>query len=285
MAVGDYEKLLDNLLEVGIESDDRTGVGTLKTFGAIWRHNMAEGFPLITTKYVPLRLVFEELKWFLRGETSAKELQDRKVHIWDEWATEEQCAKYGRKAGDLGPVYGWQWRRFGAAYPDGSGKSFDQLAYVINQIRMNPTSRRIICSAWNPLQINEVELPACHTLWQVQVQDNVLNLHVFCRSIDCFLGLPFDIASYALLLSMLSHVTKKRAGELLFSITDLHLYKNHIAAAHKQIARTPYLWPSLSIASKLQRRDKVQQLLEIEYDDLTLSGYSHHPRIAAPVAV
>lgn len=270
-----YQKLLKYVLEYGEEHDDRTGVGTLSVFGHQWRHDVGnDGFPLMTSKRMPLRIVAEELFWFLRGSSNAKELQERNVRIWDEWATEEQCAKFGRQEGDLGPIYGPMWR----TYP-GYGGPVDQIAELICDITDTPNSRRLIVNAWHPYYAKHVTLPPCHTLWQVKCHEKSrrLDIHLYARSIDAFLGGPFDIASYALLMIMIAKVTGYSPGDLIVSFGDLHIYKNHIDAVKEQLSRGPYPLPTVVWHGNC--------LSTAKWDDIELLNYSHHPTIKAPVAV
>jgi len=272
-----YHKLLLHILVNGEPHQDRTGVGTKSVFGYQWRHNMREGFPLLTTKRVSLRWVFEELRWFLSGSTDETLLRAQGVDIWKEWATAEQCAKFGREAGDLGPIYGKQWRDF-----DGS----DQIGQLLDDLQRSPNSRRLIVSAWHPRESRQVSLPPCHTLYQVKVHDdNSLSLHLYARSIDAFLGLPYNIASYGLLLEMLAAVTKRESRDLVISFGDLHLYSNHNDQAHEQLSRTPRPLPSLKISLPDPQADPLANLLAIRYEHLDLQGYDPHPAISAEVAV
>lgn len=288
MYFDNYEKSLRHIVMHGQYHSDRTGVGTRRVFGAVFSHDMRNGFPLITTKFVSLRNVATELMWFLRGYSHNDFLQAHGCTIWDEWATAEKCAKFEREEGDLGPVYGYQWRSFGADYPY-TENGIDQLAVVVEAIYNNPDSRRLLCSAWNPRDVSQVELPPCHVLWQVQCDRNtrVMNMHVFCRSIDAFLGMPYDIASYALLLTLLCQVTGYTPGMLQLSITDYHLYNNHSHQVDKQLARNPYHFPLVSydlpVADNWERA--MELIIDTDIRSYILSNYQHHAAIKAPVAV
>lgn len=273
-----YLDLLEKVIVYGEPHEDRTGVGTRSTFGMQWQHNMRYGFPLLTTKQIPFRWVAEELFWFLSGSCDERELSAKGVDIWQEWATEEQCAKFGRPPGDLGPVYGRLWRSFPAV------AEVDQIAYVVNEIVNNPNSRRIICTGWHPYYQDKVALPPCHTLWQIKCgSHDRLSLHLYARSIDIFLGLPFNIASYGLLLELLAYATGKKAYNLIFSFGDLHIYNNHLTQATAQLFREPREAPRLTISAKGD--SPLEKVLNCQWGDLSLSGYSPHPKIPAPIAV
>jgi thymidylate synthase len=275
-----YLNLLQDVLDNGETHDDRTGVGTLSVFGRQWRHNMQEGFPLLTTKRVSLRWVFEELKWFLSGSTFEPELAARGVDIWKEWATEEQCAKFGRQPGELGPVYGRLWRGF----PSDVG-NVDQIQELMTDIDLNPNSRRLIVTGWHPHHHGSVALPPCHTMWQIKCHaDMTMSLHLYARSIDIFLGLPFNIASYGLLLSMIARVTSYVPRDLVISFGDLHLYSNHVEQAREQLSREERPLPRLSVQPHIAMTP-LRRLLNIQWEDITLTGYDPHPKIAADVAV
>lgn len=290
-----YQDLLRYVIDNGEPHSDRTGVGTCSVFGAQWRHDMRTGFPLLTTKRTAYRWVAEELFWFLRGENRVDSLKAAGVDIWDEWATEEQCAKFGRTAGDLGPIYGPLWRKFPAA----NGGSTDQIAQLLWDIRHNPESRRIICTGWHPQLSREVTLPPCHTLWQVKVhkgeagvEPDEISLHMYARSIDIFLGLPFDIASYALLLELIAFVSGMAPRYLIISFGDLHLYNNHREQADLLLSREPKELPTLSWAQlfpiiRQGQRDSMMALMDIAHMRTMpqLIGYAPHPRIAADVAI
>jgi thymidylate synthase len=277
-----YLGLLETVLTQGKERRDRTGVGTRGLFGAQLRFDLRLGFPLLTTKKVHLKSVVHELLWFLRGETHVASLQAAGVTIWDEWATAEQCARFGRPPGDLGPTYGHQWRNYGATrLPDGTyaKDGVDQLAEVVRTIREQPSSRRLVVTGWNPEEAAAVALPPCHTLFQLHVQDGELSCHLYQRSADLFLGVPFNIASYALLTCMLAQVTGTRPGDFVHSFGDVHLYLNHLEQAKEQLSREPRAPPTLRLDPA--RRE----LLDFRFEDVVLEGYQPHPAIKAPVAV
>jgi len=277
-----YLDLLEELLAHGKPREDRTGTGTLGLFGQQLRFDLREGFPLLTTKKVHMKSVIHELLWFLSGSTNEKDLRDKGVKIWSDWATEEQCAKFGREAGDLGPIYGKQFRSFGAEErPDGtySSDGFDQISNVVEQIRNNPSSRRLVVSAWNPKEATQVALPPCHTLFQFYVQDGELSLQLYQRSADYFLGIPFNIASYAALVHMVAQVAGLKVGEFVHTFGDVHLYKNHIEQAKLQLSREPKDLPTLRL------NPSVDELQDFEYIDFVLSDYQPHPAIKAPVSV
>lgn len=297
-----YLDLLRYVRDAGVPHQDRTGVGTVSVFGAQWRHDMRTGFPLLTTKRIPLRWVFEELRWFLSGSSSVAALQKEGVDIWDEWATEEQCAKFGREAGDLGPVYGPMMRAFPCGWSDADKQHYmeeerisdpatrttDQIAELLNDVKTNPNSRRLIVTHWHPYYQKWVTLPPCHTLWQVKVYEATqeLSLHLFCRSIDTFLGLPFDIASYALLLHMLCAVLRLTPRELVISISDLHIYNTHQEAVEIQLARSPRELPQLEIIRSNTTYDTpLDELLNMRWKNIKLTDYVPHSSIKAPVAI
>ena len=274
-----YLDLLRDILENGAEQHDRTGVGTLSVFGRQLRCDLSEGFPLLTTKKVHFKSIAIELLWFLRGETNVRWLQERGVSIWDEWADEN---------GDLGPVYGHQWRRFPMVgepmpQPDGTvlhqAGQVDQIAKLVEAIRKTPDSRRLIVSAWNPGEVDQMALPPCHTLWQVRIAGGKLHLQLYQRSADMFLGVPFNIASYALLLEMLAHVTGYAPGDFVHSMGDAHIYSNHLEQVETQLARTPKPLPKLRI------NREVSSIFDFRYEDFTFEGYDPDPAIKAPVAV
>ena len=260
-----YLALLQDILDNGVQRDDRTGTGTLGVFGRQMRFDLSRGFPLLTTKKLHLKSIVLELLWFLRGDTNVRWLQERGVSIWDEWADE---------SGDLGPVYGRQWRSWTA--PD--GRVIDQIAGVIESLKTNPNSRRHIVSAWNPADVDDMALPPCHCLFQFFVADGKLSCQLYQRSADVFLGVPFNIASYALLTLMVAQVTGLKPGEFVHSFGDAHLYRNHLDQARLQLSRDPLPFPTMRIAP---RRD----LFSFEYEDFVLEGYQAHPAIKAPIAV
>ncbi len=277
-----YLDLLRTVLNEGVERSDRTGTGTRSIFGYQMRVDLRDGFPLLTTKKVHLKSIIHELLWFVRGETHVRPLQKAGVTIWDEWATPEQTARFGRKAGDLGPVYGHQWRNFGATErDDGTYESdgVDQLAYVVEQIRENPDSRRLIVSGWNPSEAERVALPPCHTLFQFYVSEGRLSCQLYQRSADVFLGVPFNIASYALLTMMVASVSKLEPGDFIHTFGDVHLYSNHLAQARLQLSRRPRPLPTMVIDPT------VQSLFDFRYEHFQLKDYLPYPRIKAPVAV
>jgi thymidylate synthase len=261
-----YLDLLRDALENGFERGDRTGTGTRAVFGRQMRFNLEDGFPMVTTKKLHLRSIIIELLWFLKGDTNIKYLKDNKVSIWDEWADEH---------GDLGPVYGKQWRSWAA--PD--GRTIDQIQWVLDEIRTNPNSRRLIVSAWNPADVNEMALPPCHCLFQFNVMDGKLNCQLYQRSADIFLGVPFNIASYALLTMMMARATGLKPGEFVHTFGDAHLYLNHVEQAELQLSREPLPLPTMRM-----NPDKTD-LFGWEYDDFQLENYQAHAHIKAPVAV
>lgn len=261
-----YLDLLRDILETGEDRDDRTGVGTRAVFGRQLRFDLADGFPLLTTKKLHLRSIIYELLWFLRGDTNVRWLQDHGVSIWDEWANED---------GDLGPVYGKQWRSWAA--PD--GRTIDQIAWVRNEIRRNPTSRRLIVSAWNPADVEDMALPPCHCLFQFSVMGGRLHCQLYQRSADIFLGVPFNIASYSLLLMMMARATDLEPGAFVHTFGDAHLYSNHFEQARLQLSRTPRARP------KMHLNPHKTDLFGWTYEDFRLDGYEPHPAIRAPVAV
>jgi thymidylate synthase len=260
-----YLQLLDEVLNHGIDREDRTGVGTRSVFGRQIRFDLAEGFPLLTTKKVHLRSIIYELLWFLRGDTNIAWLNENGVSIWDEWADE---------AGNLGPVYGKQWRSWEA--PDHN--TIDQIAWVEREIRQNPNSRRLIVSAWNPADVNLMALPPCHLLFQFYVSAGRLSCQLYQRSADIFLGVPFNIASYALLTMMMANATGLKLGEFVHTFGDLHLYRNHVDQAREQLSRHPRPLPKMLLA----QRSAIDQF---EFEDFSLVDYDPHPPIKAPVAV
>jgi thymidylate synthase len=261
-----YLDLLRDALENGFERGDRTGTGTRAVFGRQLRFNLEDGFPMVTTKKLHLRSIIIELLWFLKGDTNIKYLKDNKVSIWDEWADEN---------GDLGPVYGKQWRSWAA--PD--GRTIDQIQWVLDEIRTNPNSRRLIVSAWNPADVNEMALPPCHCLFQFNVMDGKLNCQLYQRSADIFLGVPFNIASYALLTLIMARATGLKPGEFIHTFGDAHLYLNHVEQAELQLSREPLPLPTMRL-----NPDKTD-LFGWEYEDFTLENYQAHAHIKAPVAV
>lgn len=261
-----YEDLLREVLETGHAKGDRTGTGTRSLFGKQIRYDLSQGFPLVTTKRVHTRSIIVELLWFLRGDTNIGYLHEHDVTIWDEWADEN---------GDLGPVYGAQWR----SWPTPDGGVIDQITDVVEQIRSNPDSRRLIVSAWNPADIPQMALAPCHALFQFEVHDGKLSCQLYQRSADLFLGVPFNIASYALLTHMVAQQTGLEVGDFVWTGGDCHIYDNHVEQVERQLSREPYPYPEL----RLNRRP--DSVLEYEPEDIEIVGYQHHPGIKAPVAV
>ena len=261
-----YLDLVRHVMEHGVDKEDRTGTGTRSVFGYQLRCNLADGFPLLTTKKVHLKSIIYELLWFLRGDTNVRWLQEHGVRIWNEWADEN---------GDLGPVYGSQWR----AWPDGNGGTIDQIAQVIDQIKNTPDSRRIMVSAWNVAEVPTMKLPPCHSLFQFYVAQGKLSLQLYQRSADLFLGVPFNIASYALLLMMVAHVTDLEPGEFIHTFGDAHIYRNHFDQIKEQLSREPRPLPRMVL------NPEVKSIDDYKYEDFTLEGYDPWPAIKAPVAV
>jgi len=277
-----YLGLLEELLTQGRPRSDRTGTGTLGLFGRQLRFDLRQGFPLLTTKKVHLKSILHELLWFLRGETNVASLQAVGVSIWDEWATAEQTARFGREPGDLGPIYGHQWRNFGATLrADGSYENdgVDQIARAIASIRNNPSSRRILVTGWHPEEADQVALPPCHTLFQFYVQDGELSAQLYQRSADYFLGVPFNIASYAALVHMVAQVTGLGVGDFVHTFGDVHLYTNHVEQAREQLSREPRALPRLTLDPN------VRELEDFRFEHLRLEGYDPHPRIRAAVSI
>lgn len=261
-----YLDLCERVLREGTEKHDRTGTGTISVFGHQMRFNLEDGFPLLTTKKLHLKSIIYELLWFLKGDTNVKYLQDHGVRIWNEWADEN---------GELGPVYGHQWR----SWPDYQGGHIDQITQLVEQIKKNPDSRRHIVSAWNVAEVNNMALPPCHTLFQFYVADGRLSLQLYQRSADIFLGVPFNIASYALLLQMMAQVTGLKAGDFVHTFGDAHIYLNHIEQVKLQLTRDPRPLPKMLI------NPDVKDLLDFKFEDFQLVDYDPHPHIAGVVAV
>ncbi|MDE6495875.1 MAG: thymidylate synthase [Duncaniella sp.] len=261
-----YLDLLRKIVETGVDRGDRTGTGTRSIFGYQMRFNLADGFPLLTTKKLHLKSIIYELLWFLRGDTNVKYLQDHGVRIWNEWADAD---------GNLGHIYGYQWR----SWPDYNGGYIDQIAEVVNTIKNNPESRRIIVSAWNVGDLKTMNLPPCHLLFQFYVADGRLSLQLYQRSADCFLGVPFNIASYALLLMMVAQVTGLEPGDFVHTLGDAHIYSNHFEQVAEQLSREPRPLPRMII------NPDVKELTDFKFEDFTLEDYNPHPHIKATVAV
>lgn len=261
-----YLDLLRHILEHGVRKEDRTGTGTISTFGYQMRFDLEKGFPLLTTKKLHLKSIIYELLWFLRGDTNARWLQERGVRIWNEWADPD---------GDLGHIYGYQWR----SWPDYDGGSIDQISQAVNDIIHNPDSRRIIVSAWNVADLDRMNLPPCHLLFQFYVADGRLSCLLYQRSADCFLGVPFNIASYALLTMMMAQVTGLRPGEFIHTLGDAHIYSNHLDQVRLQLSREPRALPRMEI------NPEVDSIFGFKYEDFRLTDYNPHPHIAGKVSV
>jgi thymidylate synthase/thymidylate synthase len=261
-----YEDLLADVLENGAEKGDRTGTGTLSVFGRQIRYDLAQGFPRITTKFIAMKAVKGELLWFLSGGTNVRWLQERGITIWDEWADE---------TGELGPVYGYQWR----SWPTPDGRHIDQIEQVLGELRTHPDSRRLVVSAWNPADLDKMALQPCHAMFQFYVADGKLSCQLYQRSADLFLGVPFNIASYALLTHMMAQQTGLDVGDFVWTGGDCHIYLNHVAQVKEQLSREPYPFPAL-------RLNEAPSIFEYSMDDIDASqGYRHHPKLQAPVAV
>ncbi|HYP54484.1 MAG TPA: thymidylate synthase [Pyrinomonadaceae bacterium] len=279
-----YQELLRSILEHGTEHSDRTGVGTVSHFGPQTRFDLREGFPIVTTKRVPFRWVAEELFWFISGDTDESNLRARGVDIWKEWADLGHTSRFGREAGDLGPVYGYLWRSFGGRYPERDG--VDQLARLIREIETNPNSRRLIVTGWDPRVCDEVDLPPCHTLFQFKVErEATLHCQLYQRSADAFLGVPFNISSYALLTHMVAHVCGLSVGEFVYTLGDYHIYLNHTEQVRQLLSREPLPPPRLEIVDEGGTLRGLEGLLRMRYEHLNLVGYKSHDKIEAPVAV
>lgn len=261
-----YLELCQRILNEGIKKEDRTGTGTMSLFGHQMRFDLNEGFPLLTTKHLHLRSIIYELLWFLRGDTNVRYLQKNGVRIWNEWADED---------GELGPIYGKQWRSFAGA----NGKTVDQISWVINEIKQNPDSRRLIVSAWNPAEMDHMALPPCHCLFQFYVSEGKLSCQLYQRSGDVFLGVPFNIASYALLTHMIAHVTGLEAGEFVHTLGDAHIYLNHVKQVKEQLTRKPYKLPTLRF------RRQVPSVFDFVYEDIEVIDYQAHPHIKGVVSI
>ena len=261
-----YETLLKHVRANGLVKTDRTGVGTISVFGYQMRFDLSDGFPLLTTKKLHLKSIIHELLWFLKGSTNISYLKENGVTIWDEWADEN---------GELGPIYGYQWR----SWPAPDGRHIDQISEAIKTIKSNPDSRRIIVSAWNVADINKMSLPACHVLFQFYVANGKLSCQMYQRSADLFLGVPFNIASFALLTMMVAHVCDLQPGDFVHTLGDTHIYSNHLEQVDLQLSRTPRPYP------KMVLNPNVKDIFEFKYEDFTLEGYDPHPPIKAPIAV
>jgi thymidylate synthase len=261
-----YLDLMQYVLDNGVTKEDRTGTGTISVFGYQTRYDLSAGFPAVTTKKLHLRSIIHELLWFLQGASNIKYLRDNRVTIWDEWADEN---------GDLGPVYGYQWR----SWPGPDGRSYDQISQLVDRLRNNPDSRRHIVSAWNVADVEGMALPPCHTMFQFYVANGKLSCQLYQRSADIFLGVPFNIASYALLTMMLAQVTGYQAGDFVHTFGDAHLYLNHLQQAKLQLSRQPYPLPQMKI------NPSVRSIFDFRYEDFELLNYQSHPRISAPIAV
>ena len=261
-----YLDLLQHVLDNGTQKGDRTGTGTISTFGYQTRYNLSEGFPMVTTKKLHYKSIVHELLWFLKGDTNIQYLRENGVRIWDEWADEN---------GDLGPVYGYQWR----SWPTPNGGSIDQITNVINSIKNNPNSRRHMVSAWNPALVDDMALPPCHTMFQFYVADGKLSCQLYQRSADSFLGVPFNVASYALLTMMIAQVTGLEPGDFVHTFGDLHIYNNHLEQVNLQLSRTPKKLPTLKI------NPDITDLFDFKFEDFELVNYEFHPHIKGIVAV
>lgn len=261
-----YLDLCRRIVSEGTKKEDRTGTGTISVFGHQMRFDLSEGFPLVTTKKLHTKSIIHELLWFLQGDTNVRYLQENGVRIWNEWADEN---------GELGPVYGKQWRSFTGA----NGKTVDQIQWVIDEIKRNPDSRRLVVSAWNPAEIDEMALPPCHCLFQFYVTEGKLSCQLYQRSADTFLGVPFNIASYALLTHMVAHVTGLKPGDFVHTIGDAHLYLNHLEQVNEQLTRTPYPLPTLKL------NPDVKSIFDFTYDDIEIVNYQAHPHIKGRVSV
>jgi thymidylate synthase len=288
-----YHDLLRSILEHGTGHEDRTGVGTISHFGYQTRFDLREGFPIVTTKRVPFRWVAEELFWFLSGDTNEANLRAKGVDIWKEWADEEHTQRFNREPGDLGPIYGYLWRSFGGHYPKHDG--VDQIARLIREIETKPNSRRLIVSGWDPRECDQVDLPPCHTLFQFKIERGafshdqtsarVLHCQLYQRSADAFLGVPFNISSYALLTHLVAHVCGLEPGDFIYTLGDYHIYKNHLPQVNELLTREPLPLPRLEINDKGEKLRGLEGLLSFRYEHLNFIGYESHAKIAAPVAV
>ena len=279
-----YHDLLKSILEHGKEHRDRTGVGTISHFGYQTRFCLRDGFPIVTTRKIPFRWVAEELFWFLSGDTNEANLRAKGVDIWAEWADQKHTQRFGREPGDLGPVYGYLWRSFGGHYPARDG--VDQIANLINEIHTNPNSRRLIVTGWDPRYADNVDLPPCHTLFQFKVEnERVLHCQLYQRSADAFLGVPFNISSYALLMHLVAHACQLEVGDFVYTLGDYHIYQNHLEQVHELLSRDPLPLPRLEIVDEGGRLRGLEGLLRARYENLNLASYQSHGKIAARVAV
>lgn len=271
------------VLENGETREDRTGIGTKSIFGYQMRFNLSEGFPLLTTKKLHFKSIVNELLWFLGGHTNNNWLTERGVSIWNEWADEKHTTYFNRQPGDLGPIYGHQWRNWGASIKSDGGyqnDGYDQINYIINEINNNPQSRRLIVSGWHPREVHQVDLPPCHTLFQFFVHKNKrLDCQLYQRSADVFLGIPFNIASYSLLILIIAQICKLRPGYFIHTLGDAHLYNNHFSQASLQLNREPRILPQIQLNSK------IKNIENFTYSDFYLNGYNPYPNIKAPVAI
>src|ERR1043166_1822400 len=294
-----YHDILRSILDNGTPHQDRTGVGTISHFGFQTRFNLREGFPIVTTKRVPFRWIAEELFWFLSGDTNEANLRARGVDIWKEWADEAHTRRFGREAGDMGPIYGYLWRSFGGNYPKRDG--VDQIARLINEIETNPNSRRLIVSGWDPGECDNVDLPPCHTLFQFKIENMnealpdgrgsdtllkrpILHCQLYQRSADAFLGVPFNISSYALLTHLVAHVCDLEVGEFIHTFGDLHIYSNHLDQVNEVLSREPMPLPTLQFVDADSLKG-LEGLLNFKFANLKLENYQSWGKIAAPVAV
>ena len=270
-----YLEMLKYVLESGEEKGDPQGVGNIATLGYQMRFKMDDGFPLVTTKRMPLKSIIYELLWFLKGDTNVKYLQDHKVTIWDEWATPEACAKYGLPAGELGPIYGEKWRH----WKKRDGGEIDQIANVIEEIKTNPNSRRLVVTSWDPEDVDKVFVAPCHCFYKFFVSNGKLSLHLFQRSCDTFLGVPFNIASYSLLLMMVAQVTGLKAHEFVHTLSDAHIYLNHIDQVKVQLAREPKTLPIMKL------NPEIKNIFDFDFKYFTLENYECHPSLKGEIAI
>lgn len=284
-----FHDALDQIMNTGIKHNDRTGVGTTSLFGEVqMSFELSNSFPILTTKRVPLRWIFEELMWFLKGKTDNQSLLEQGVDIWNEWATAEQTARFGRQKGDLGPIYGYSWRSFGGDYPKHNG--FDQIARLMRDLKENPNSRRHIVSGWDPAEADNVALPPCHTLFQFKVdtigEEQHLSCKLYQRSADFFLGVPFNISSYALLTCMIAYVMEMKPRKFIHTFGDAHVYNNHVNAVNELLSREPKQLPTLQFVNTDHLIGKgLEGLLGFKWENIQLTGYTPYGKIEAPVAV